>query len=399
MAPTRRRPQVQAPSTGDQLKGAAVDQVVNYGTNKAVDYGLNAASNALGFTKPLASALPGQAPSLVPGLGAESLFNSPSLIPELGSSASSGGSALGAAAGLGSSAPGYMTLATQGMPIANPFGTAGNTLGAIGGVAGAYSLIDNWGKNTPLGGAAAGAGIGSAIFPGVGTLVGAGLGALLGTAKAGKHKDQKSRDAVRASMKERGFIDDKYKLGLADGTQYDIGIDGGSQPYNVDFNRQGIGDVVGLANPLAEIMTGGNDKLRSQFAGYFTNAATSSGDSSANIKGMYEKAGLNADTASQAIDQLLAQEKVTPEEAAAYKNGIKTLYGLNKPEPTKSSRKDGGSRRKKPREEWYDGAENAVAPVTNVAPQQFSNYDDIARAYANVYASNQRAPVPNPLVR
>jgi hypothetical protein len=266
---------------------------------------------------------------------------------------------------------------------------------------GAYDLINNWGNNTPLGGAASGAGIGTAILPGIGTVVGAGLGALLGTAKAGKHKDQNARDDIRAGLQKRGVIDDKYQLGLANGGSYDIGIDGGSQPYNVDFNRQGAGDVVGLANPLAEIITGGNDKLRSDFAGYFTNAAMSSGDANANIKGLYDKMGLDADKASQAIDGLLADGKVTEQEAAAYKNGIKTLYGLNKPEPTKSSRKGGSSRRKKERDEGSGGesGDEVITPVVDTAPQQFSNYDDIARAYANIYASNQRAPVPNPLVR
>lgn len=208
-------------------------------------------------------------------------------------------------------------------------------LGAAAALYGAYNLYDNWGtggsegrKKGAMDGATTGAGIGTMILPGVGTAIGGGLGALaglgLGSIKVGKHKDQIMRDKIRAYLEEKK-ITDKYNLMLKDGSKYDIGIDGGTRPYNVDFGRDKIGDVVGLANPLAAALTGGDEKLTSDFAGYFTNAAMSGGNAKDNIKGFVDKAGLTQ----RGIYDLLEQQIKDKARLAAYQNGVNQIFGNN----------------------------------------------------------------------
>lgn len=161
--------------------------------------------------------------------------------------------------------------------------------------------------------------------------------------KTGKHKDQLARDQVRSYMKEKGLIDDKYNLTNADQSLFDIGRDGGDPQYNVDFTRSGIGETVGRANSIATLLTGGDAKLTSDFAGYLTNAATSSGDPNANLRGYLDKMGMNQRGAYDAIEAL----KLGTQKQAELQNGINQIYGntgfsaggiLNKaPTPRKDS--------------------------------------------------------------
>lgn len=140
---------------------------------------------------------------------------------------------------------------------------------------------------------------------------------------SGKDKDQQMRDMIRKDFRNSDFTDKNHALTLADGSKFDIGKDGGSKAYNVDFEREGAGEAVGLVNPLAKLMTRGNKKLQNDFAGYFANAAMSSGDKKANARALYEKAGFDQRKAYDELNQLGLEE----EELRAYHNAINQAFG------------------------------------------------------------------------
>jgi len=148
--------------------------------------------------------------------------------------------------------------------------------------------------------------------------------------KAGKHIDQKKRDLVRDFLYDNKITtveDGHHYITLADGTKYDIGKDGHDRPYNVDFSREGIGGVVADLNPLGAIVGGGDQKLTDDFTGYYTNAATSSGDVNQNIRKLYADHGIKtAEQASSVIDQLVADKRLDPEKAAIYKNSLGRVF-------------------------------------------------------------------------
>lgn len=161
--------------------------------------------------------------------------------------------------------------------------------------------------------------------------------------KTGKHKDQLRRDMVRDQLQKGNVIDDKFNLTLADGRKFDIGKDGGSKAYNVDFNRAGAGDAVGLANPLASIFTRGDNKLKSDFAGYLANAAMSGGDAKANIRAQYDRAGINQ----QQAYKMLEEQGLDTDTLRAYQHAVNQTFG------------NGG----------FDGR-GGVIPLAGAAPQQ-----------------------------
>lgn len=140
---------------------------------------------------------------------------------------------------------------------------------------------------------------------------------------SGKHKDQQMRDMIRKRMRDSDFTDTGHNITLADGRKFDIGKDGGSKAYNVDFNKAGAGEAVGLANPLAAIMTGGDKKLKSDFAGYFANAAMSGGDAKKNVRALYDKAGLDQRKAYDAVNSLNLDDATK----RALHNGINEAFG------------------------------------------------------------------------
>lgn len=151
---------------------------------------------------------------------------------------------------------------------------------------------------------------------------------------SGKDKDQTYRDNVRKNWQSTGVLDKDFNLTLADGNKFDVGKDGSIQNYNVDFNKEGIGDVVAMANPLAAIMSGGSEKLTSDFAGYLTNAALSSGDAKANIRKVYEDAGIDWEIAHGIISEMEKQKDkfgnvLSKERADAYRNGLDEFFEMN----------------------------------------------------------------------
>lgn len=148
-----------------------------------------------------------------------------------------------------------------------------------------------------------------------------------------KGKEQLSRDEVRKMLKERGIIDDKYRIQNADGSTFDIGKDGGEPLYNLDLTDPNKVAMIPAADALTAILTGGNKKLTSDFTGYFVNAATSSGDPAQNLMSYYQKLGLDHDTAYGMIHEMSQPDengkaKLDKETVDAYKNSLDSFFGV-----------------------------------------------------------------------
>lgn len=234
------------------------------------------------------------------------------------------------------------------IPEATGMGTLGNLASAAAIAHGGYGIAQNWGdrkpKNMAMSGAEAGAGIGSFIAPGIGTAIGAGIGALaggaLGMIKAGKHDDQIARDRVRGGLQQMGFLDQNFNLDLADGTKFNVGIDGGARPeYDFSGGRRAFEvkaenpfstQAVAWANPIAEVLTAGNPKLRSDFAGYLANGAMSNAETiegvRANVLNYMNKLGLNSSTISGKLTELFQAGRISQDQLNAYVHGVGTLF-------------------------------------------------------------------------
>lgn len=117
----------------------------------------------------------------------------------------------------------------------------------------------------------------------------------------GKSDAQLLRDDFRGLLKETGVADDDYNVTLADGSQFNIGLDGKTKYQNVGENidkkkTRNAWDV-DFSNPLAEfavkqidpmvrnIYQGADGKLNlEQYTGMLVNAATSNAKSEDDIK-------------------------------------------------------------------------------------------------------------------
>lgn len=231
-------------------------------------------------------------------------------------------------------------------------------LGAAAAAKGGYDTYQgmmNAGQGQRAGMTTAGAGIGTMLLPGVGTAAGAAIGNVAGyglqgngikndlalaalgppgwTALAakkmgvfniGKDGDQLRRDQVRKAMLQQGGLDESYNLSLADGSKFNIGLDGGGKiltkggkeinPYNIDTDNPFAHQATLWAMPLASIITGGDQKLGSDFSGYFTNAAMSNANTiegvRANVLNIMASHKIDFPTARQALDAQLKAGKI-----------------------------------------------------------------------------------------
>lgn len=92
-----------------------------------------------------------------------------------------------------------------------------------------------------------------------------------------KDKDQRKRDAIRANAQQQGILDDNYKLDLGGGRIYDLGKDGSTKPYNIDFSKEGADVGVQYLKPFAALLAGGDKKGTDDFTGILYNELTANG--------------------------------------------------------------------------------------------------------------------------
>jgi len=228
---------------------------------------------------------------------------------------------------------------------------------------------------------------------------------------SGKSEDQQQRDKIRASLKSSGFLGDPnaedWNIENADGSTYDIGKDGGAKRENgmgyseVDTKTQG--NAIGAVNPLAYLITGGNEKLASNFAGYLTNSTTvgagakDAAVANANALARYKAAGYDtAEKAIAGIDDMLKAGKIDEAKAAAFKGGINTVFGATPKPAATTTTQPQRSTQQAPRkplraQKTYQRqtyTPNVYAP--SVASPSASAYgDEFAQALANTYTNNQ----------
>ncbi len=248
------------------------------------------------------------------------------------------GQVLPASLGLGAQALSTTSVSAS----AGAVSAAAAPMSIVGGVLGIANIAMSWGRSTPAAGAtsgaAAGAAIGTMIAPGVGTAIGAALGSLvgglLGSIKTGKHKDQVVRDQVRGALVERGILDSSFKIALADGSKYDVGIDGGPKaefggrrPFEIDFNHPFAKYAVSWLNPVIALMSQGNQKVHADFVGYFANAALSNAKSLAdvrdNVNAIIKQFGVSDEALFKTIVSATKSGQLDSATAAAWVNGMK----------------------------------------------------------------------------
>jgi len=264
-----------------------------------------------------------------------------------GAGAAGAGAAGAGAVGAGAAGAGAAGAGTAGAAGAAGAGGAAGGMGAatIGGIAalGAIGLNQLWegGMKDILRGRGD-----RADWTNTGLMVGtAGLGGLPNLAlrlmgkrsigkmmTTGKSDAQLLRDDFRGLLKETGVADDDYNVTLADGSQFNIGLDGKTKYQNVGENidkkkTRNAWDV-DFSNPLAEfavkqinpmiqnIYKGADGKLNlEQYTGMLVNAATSNAKSQddviANINAMLGKSTF-AKQAGVALPEMPKGRQVAP---------------------------------------------------------------------------------------
>jgi len=232
-------------------------------------------------------------------------------------------------------------------PVVDPAAAGGlgdYALPALGAGLGAYGLYntlsgDKTKAEGAFGGAASGAALGASIgsiFPGVGTLAGGGIGALAGGGLGGLFGKDKPHPEQLDREKALSQLGDISK-GL------------NSRAYNVANNSMGTkeGQTVGALNPLSAILTsrqgaeGFNNpdpnKRMSDLTGMMTNSALGSGDPIKDITSKYAQAGLNHNSAYEAILKLREGGQISDDNTRdAYLAAIDKLYGVVNPNAPKN---------------------------------------------------------------
>ena len=220
---------------------------------------------------------------------------------------------------------------------------------------------------------------------------------------SGKHPDQYKRDAVREYLKEKGLVDEEYNLTNADGTKFNIGLDGGARLpggpmdgqrhyYDVNLDDPNALALIPIADVLAALAAGNSKKLTSDFSGYFVNGATSSGDAQQNMMKYFQDGGLDHDSAYGMIHEMSlgggkdGKPLLSKEDSDAYKNSLDAFYHVgayaNGAHPQQSSAPVVAT---KPQASPQPAPSPSPAPQTN--PQQAAAWQG---------AVNNAAPKPAP---
>jgi hypothetical protein len=246
--------------------------------------------------------------------------------------------------------------------------------GVAGIAAGAYTIYQGWGqggKEGAVNGAIGGASMAAGLY-----MLGATnpyllaavvvVGALSGMIKTGKHEDQIQRDSVRSKFKENGLVDDDWNVTLADGSKFDIGIDGrggmhdwhdvekaikyqGISPdrrlnaYDVDYTN----DVSYMASlggvALSRMISGGAAKNVDQMGGQLTNAFISNVDFEdgeltedkyykimENQRAVYSQAGIKSKSDAYGLaNQLYAEGRINDFELVQMHQAFNMMYNEN----------------------------------------------------------------------
>lgn len=150
--------------------------------------------------------------------------------------------------------------------------------------------------------------------------------------KSGKGQEQQMRDEVRDVLWDKGAVGSDWLLKFSDGSAFDIGKDGGARLknkdgverayYEVDDKNPLTQNAIASTSPLAALITNNDERLKQQFAGYFTNAATEGATSQAQmdkrISEMYGMVGITKQAGLSSLAQLREQGRISDEQLQQY---------------------------------------------------------------------------------
>jgi hypothetical protein len=141
-----------------------------------------------------------------------------------------------------------------------------------------------------------------------------------------KDDDQLYRDRVRKRLQEKGILDENWNYSNEDGSKFDMGKDGSTRNYNTDDTNPLTASTIPLIDPITEIITGGNEKLRSDFTAYFTRAVTEGAKTpeqvEANVQNLITKLGLTKEQVDGTLTSLVEDERIDQQRADVYRANI-----------------------------------------------------------------------------
>lgn len=169
-----------------------------------------------------------------------------------------------------------------------------------------------------------------------------GIGGILGSRDffgTSKTQDQMMRDTYRSRMQDVGLLDDEYMLNGVDlGKDGGFRFEDGRQIFDVvAANEDGsatfdeaTGEAVGALNPLGYLLSGGDDKFQGQLTGMLYNSLAEGGEdgvTTAEIRQLYDKMGLDHAGAFETINNLHSQGNISENEALSAQNALNQIYG------------------------------------------------------------------------
>lgn len=190
-----------------------------------------------------------------------------------------------------------------------------------------------------LAGGAIGLGVGSLMAAGMalgpmGMLIGAGVGLIMAKTASGKGKAQVTRDAIRATMKEQGILDDSYQGTLADGTKYDFGKDGSTLKWkNVmkvsEQNPEAWKGVTPLTDALG-VAYGFVGQKASDIGVWYAKAAVSNANNDPevakrNARHFAQQQNITFDMLKTNLDSALADNRINQTQYDSYLAGARDL--------------------------------------------------------------------------
>lgn len=169
----------------------------------------------------------------------------------------------------------------------------------------------------------------------VGTLGLWSLGSGLASMAFGQHnQDARMRGQFRRQLEGSGFATagpGGTFVPLADGSMYDIGNEHDGRTHTLlNEGTEWSGQARGWAMPIAALLSGGDRKTFLDTTAQLGNAMRSNTNDiegiRANALSIFERLGMNREQAVGAINGLAQAGKISQSEAAAYINGVNTMF-------------------------------------------------------------------------
>jgi hypothetical protein len=144
----------------------------------------------------------------------------------------------------------------------------------------------------------------------------------------GKDKDQQGRDKIKEFWRDKGLVTENWGLPIAGGKEYELRDN--PEFWTPSERATSIAGIADYAEPLAYLMTDGDEKHLSPYTGWLMNAgaegATDLEGAKENFKAMYSKLG-NAREILTPLYQKAKDKKIAKEDYLRYFAAIKALFG------------------------------------------------------------------------